>query len=177
MYSSLLLERQALDARLRREAVLITRALVRQAEHQVGHRHHRGRRLERRAVAEHREQRDVAAVAPSHHPEPLGIDVRQRLQELHRAHHVVDLVAAVVDGVVVLLAVTGAAAILRADDDVAALDRVLDEREHVDAPVAVHAAVHPDHRGVTAGSAFLQRLKQVRRNVHVADASCDRSPS
>ena len=113
-------------------------------------------------------------MAPAHDAQPLCVDVRQRLQVLDRAHRVVHFVAAVVDGVVVPLPVTGAAAILGADDDVAAVHRLPDEREHVNAPVAVDAAVHPDHRRMTAGPAFLQRLKQVGGNVHVADRAAIR---
>ena len=88
-----------------------------------------------------------------------------------RRHHVVDLLAAVVDRLVVRLAVAGAAAVVGGDDHVAARDRLLHEREHGDAPVAVHAAVHPDHRRVALRPALLERLEQVGRDVHVADAA------
>ena len=90
---------------------------------------------------------------------------------LDGAQRIVDLVAAVVDRVVMRLAVTRAAAVVRADDDVAAFDSVPDEREHVDAPVAVHAAVDPDHRRVTFRAALLERLKEIRRDVHVTDTA------
>jgi hypothetical protein len=110
-------------------------------------------------------------MAPSHHSEPLRIDVRQRLEVLDRAQRVVDLVSAVVDGRVMLLTVTRAAAIFGADDHVSALDRLFHEGEHVDPPVAVHAAMHPDHCGMAGRSALLERLEQVCRNVHVADAA------
>jgi hypothetical protein len=96
--------------------------------------------------------------------------VRHRLQVRHRAHHVIDFLAAVVDRHVVRFAVPGGTAILRRDDDVPARDRFLDEGEVRDRPVPMHPAVHPDHRGVAARAPFLQRLKQIRRNVDVTDA-------
>ena len=104
-------------------------------------------------------------------PEPVLVDVRQRLQVVDGAHRVVNLVAAVVDRVVMGFAVARAAAVLGADDDVAAFDGLLDEREHVCAPVAVHTAVDPDHRGVALRAALLQRLEEIGRNIHVADAA------
>ena len=104
-------------------------------------------------------------------PDAVRVDVRQRLQVVVRRHHVVELLAAVVDRVVVRRAVPGAAAIVGRDDDVAALHRLLHERQHRLVPVAVHAAVHPDHRRVTACAALRQRREQVRRNVHVARAT------
>jgi hypothetical protein len=110
-------------------------------------------------------------VAPAHHTEPLLVDVGQRLEVLDGAHRVVDLVAPIVDRVVELLAVAGAPAILGTDDHVAALDRFLHEGEHADAPVAVDAAVHPDHRGMAGRTALVQRLEHVRGYFHVADAA------
>ena len=107
-------------------------------------------------------------------PEAILIDVRQRLQELDGAHRVVDLVAAVIDRVVMGFAVARAAAVVGADDDVAAFDGVLDERKHVHAPIAMHAAVDPDHRRVSFRAALLERLKEIRRDVHVAGAAAVR---
>src|SRR4029453_18450234 len=123
------------------------------------------RRLEWRLVAKHREQSDVAAVTPPHDPEALIVDMTQRFQVLNRAHYVVDFMAAVVDRVVVLFAEASATAILRTDDDVAALDRITHERKHVQPPVAVDATMHPDHCRVTFGAALDKRLEQVGGNI------------
>src|SRR5688500_15033908 len=73
-----------------------------------------------------------------------------------------------------ILPVAGASAILWRDDDVTALDRFLDEGKHAGAPAPVYAAVHPDHRRVSAGAALHERLKEVRGDVHVADAAAVR---
>jgi hypothetical protein len=142
---------------------------------QVRHRHVRHRRHERMLLAHHGQQRDVAAVAPAHDPTRSG-STCGRFSCIHCVgrHVVVDLVAAVVDGVVVRLAVTGAAAVLRRDDDVPALHRLTDERPVDLRPVAVYAAVHPDQSRMAPRAPLLQRLVHVRRDVQVADAAAVR---
>ena len=55
--------------------------------------------------------------------------------------------------------------------DVAARDGFLHERPHGDVPVAVHAAVDPDHRRVTLRAALLERLEEIGGDVEVADAA------
>ena len=143
----------AADAFLGHEVPGVARALVGEPEHEVGHRHHRRRRLERGLVAEHRVQRDEPAVAPADDAEPLEVDVRQvTAHVVDRGKAVVHLVAAVVDGVMVRPAVARAAAVLRGQDDVAPSHRFPDEREVGGTEVAVHAAVDPDQRGVGARS-------------------------
>src|SRR5688572_2929953 len=73
-----------------------------------------------------------------------------------------------------ILPVASASAILWRDDDVTALDRFLDEGKHAGAPAPVYAAVHPDHRRVSSWAALHERLKEVRGDVHVADAAAVR---
>src|SRR5690606_10642801 len=114
---------------------------------------------------------DVSTVAPAHDADALVVHVRQRSQVVHRAHDVVDLVAAVVDGHIVRFAIPGAPPVLGADDDVAPFHGLPDEREHGDVPVPVDAAVHPDHGGVSARPSPVQRLEEIGGDVHVADAA------
>ena len=74
---------------------------ARQAMKQIGHRHHRHRRLERRRIPEDRQQRDHAAVAPADDADARrvheGIAARQRAGG---ADDIVDFGAAIVDGVI-----------------------------------------------------------------------------
>ena len=107
-------------------------------------------------------------------PKTFAVDVRQGLEVVHGAQRVVDLVAAVVDRVVVGLAITGTAAILGTDDDVTPLDSVSDEGKHVDSPVTMHAAVNPHHGRMSAWPAQVQRLKKISRDIHAADAAAIR---
>ena len=61
---------------------------------------------------------------------------------------------------------SGAAAVVGRDHDVTPLHRFADEREHVRAPVAVHATVHPHQRSVPLRAALRERSEQVRGNRH-----------
>src|SRR5205823_12378079 len=95
------------------------------------------------------------AVAPTHDPDAIGVDVRERLEVVDAGQHVIQLLAAVVDRVVEGGAVPGAATIVGRHDDVATLDRFLHEWQHRLRPIAVHAAVHPHHRRVKIGRAHV----------------------
>ena len=116
-----------------------------------------------------------AAVAPPHDPNSLRIDVRQRVQILNGCQHVVDLLAAVVDRIVVRGAVTRAATIVGRNDDVTALHRLLHERQHRLRPIAMHATVHPHHCRVPARSALGERCEEIAGNLHPVGAAlvCD----
>src|SRR3990172_507226 len=108
---------------------------------------------------------DEAAVAPAHDAEAVGIHIRKCLEVVYRGGDVVKLLPAVVNQVMEGLAVSGAAAVIRSNDHVAALHRFPHKGEHGGSPVAVHAAMDPDHRGVTLGAALGERRKQVGRNL------------
>ena len=128
-------------------------------------------------VAREREDRDQATVAPSHDPDPPGIDVRQVLHHpVVRGEHVVDVEPAVVDRIVVLRAEPGAPPVLRRDHDIAALDRLAHEGPRRMAPVSVHSAVHPDRRRVPVRATPVERLKQVGRNGQVPHPAPVRDP-
>ena len=101
---------------------------------------------------------------------PLRVDVRERREVVDGRAHVVHLLAAVVDLLHPLVAVARAAAVVRREHDVAALHRFDDEREHAGVPVAVHAAVHPDERGMLC-RALVDRREQVRRNLEPVRAA------
>ena len=170
--AAVVLERQALQPFLRRVVARVARPVIAQPEHEIRHGHDRRARLERIVVAEENVRRDEAAVAPAHDAELRVVDVRQRREIVDGRQHVVDFLSAVVDLPIPLVAVAGAAAIVRREDHVAALHRLDDERIETRVPVAVHAAVHPHERGVLAIS-FVDRRKQIRRNLEtVGRGSC-----
>ena len=79
------------------------------------------------------------------------------------------IAAGLVAGAVTLLlleflAIAGAATILRANYDVAALNRFLDEGEVVVIEIAVQVFVNPEERRMSGGAAQLERLKNVSGN-------------
>ena len=117
-------------------------------------------------------QRDVAAVAPAHDAEPVGVHVRQRLQVVHRRDRVVDLVAAVVDRLVVRLAVARAAAVVGRDDHVAALRRPPCTNGNMVMPQL--PCTPPCTQIIAAwpfGPRFCERLEEIGRDVQVPDAA------
>ena len=111
-------------------------------------------------------RRDESAVAPPHNANPGRIDLGTRLEVVQGCIDVIDFHSAVVDGLMELLAVACAAAILRRNNHVPALHRLDDEREVVLIPVAVHATVHPDHSRVGTSAARVEWREDIRRNRH-----------
>ena len=86
-------------------------------------------------------------------PEAIHVHLRQRLEIVHRAQHIVHFVPAVVDLVVKRFAVPGAAAVVRADDDVAASTASFTNGHMRHVPVAMYAAMNPHQRRVAARTA------------------------
>ena len=117
-------------------------------------------------------QRDEAAVAPADHAQAIQVHVGEVVPyPVDGRQAVLHLVAPVFDGVVVLLTVAGAAAVLGADHHVAAVRGFLDIRPVVRRHVPVYPAVHPDQSRVSLGPALLQGLEDVSRDVHATDAA------
>src|ERR1017187_5965754 len=110
-------------------------------------------------------------MTPAHDAEPVGVHVGKRLEVIDGRRDVIEFLAAVVDRHVVRVAVPGAPAVVRRDDDVAALHGLLHEREHRLIPVAMHASVHPDHRGVALRPAVLHGCEEVCRDHHAVGAA------
>ena len=102
-------------------------------------------------------QRDQPAVAPAHDADALRVDVVVVLQHpLPAGEHVLDLQPAVVDQLPELLAVAGAAAVLRRDDRVALLEQLAQDVDVVAVDVAVNAAVdEDDQRQLLSGEVLL----------------------
>ena len=101
-------------------------------------------------VGEDVHQGDEAAVAPADDADAFGVEEAVALEhELHAEVDVVDLAAAVVDVLVEVVAVAGAAAIVGGDDGVALLDEFADEMG-VDGGVerGVDALVNEDDEGL-----------------------------
>src|SRR5207249_4486965 len=86
------------------ERKLLLDALALDALDQVRDRNNRSRGAERSGIPEDRQHRDHPAVAPADDPDALAVDFRISFsQYIDRRHHIVDLRAAVIDGVEMLL--------------------------------------------------------------------------
>src|SRR5690349_11376433 len=125
------LERQPLNSLFRSIVARVSRAMVRESEHEVRHRHDCRAGLEWIAVATEKDvRRDEPAMTPAHDAHALRVDVWHRREIVDRGKNVVDLLSTVVDLFHPLIAVAGAATIIRREDDVPALHRLDDERVH-----------------------------------------------
>ncbi len=135
------------DVVRRREQVAVALILVAHPRHQVAHRHTRVADLEILGMREQVHERDQPAVAPTHDADALRVDDVVVLQHpLLGGENVVDFQAAVVDQLPEILAVAGAAAVVRRDDRVALLQQLAQDVDVARVEVAVDAAVHGDHQ-------------------------------
>src|SRR6185312_12664576 len=107
-----------------------------------------------------------AAVAPADDADALAVDFGiLPPQHVDRRDHVVDLGAAVVDRVVVLLAVADAAAVFRRDDYIAARHGVADIWNVVFVQVPADVFVHPHERRTASARRAGERTEDERRHV------------
>ena len=122
--------------------------------------------LEQLRPAKDRVQRDEPAVAPAHDAEAVQIRPWHVLGEIVvGANAILDFLPAVVDRVVVLASVAGAAAVLRSDHDVPARHERAHLRNVQRLEIAVHAAMDHDDGGML--SRRVARHEQIRRDDHV----------
>ena len=100
-------------------------------------------------IAQQVHQRDHAAVAPADNAYPIRIhDVVAFHHVIARRHHVFVLQAAVVDILVKAPAVTGAAAVVRRDHNIALRQHLPENMHGSRGEIAVHAAVREDQQRI-----------------------------
>src|SRR5206468_5954860 len=123
-------------------------------------------RLEARGIVRREERGDVAALAPAHGADPRRIDNALRDERIDPRHHVPRIADAEIADVqcAELLAVAGAAAIVRLEHDDAArhpdVDRVRRARERHGARDARRSAVDHDEQRVLARWTEIDRFMQ-----------------
>jgi hypothetical protein len=167
--------RQPANPLLGGEQRLITRALVSESEDQVTHRDDGYRSPEGVLLPEYRVRGDEASVTPAHHGDTVGIDLGDVPGKIVDCRdHIVDLIAPVVDRVVMFPSVAGAPTVLRRDHDIAARHRLPNEGQIPDSPVAMDAAMNPHQRRVGAQAIRLERSEQIGGDLHrLSPASID----
>src|SRR5205807_3659998 len=108
-------------------------------------------------------------MAPANDADAVRIDVRVlRSKDIDRRHDVVNLAAAVVDGVEQRLSVPEAASIFRCDDHVPFARRFANVRDVVLVQMTANVLVDPDQGGMALRAAQMQRLKYECRDIEIA---------